>query len=180
VNPWHDFPVGSNPPEVVTAVVEIPRGSRNKFELDKQSGMFRLDRLLYSAVHYPGDYGFIPRTLAGDNDPLDVLIMTTVPTFTGCLIEARPLGIFVMHDRDETDEKILAVPLRDPLYAEYAELEDVAPHFLREVEHFFAIYKDLEGTRAKVIGWSDRRAAAEVISESMQRYRKGYTDRSSV
>lgn len=178
IHPWRDLAPGPNPPEHVTAIIEIPRGSRNKYELDKQTGMFRLDRLLYSAVHYPGDYGFIPRTLAGDHDPLDVLVMTTVPTFTGCLIEARPLGVFVMHDRDETDEKILAVPLRDPLYTEYQELGDVAPHFLREVEHFFAIYKDLEGTKASVVGWSGMDVALDVIRDSRARYHEKYGERS--
>jgi inorganic pyrophosphatase len=179
INPWHDLESGASPPERLNVVVEIPRGSRNKYELDKQSGLFRLDRLLYSAVHYPGDYGFIPRTLAGDNDPLDVLIMTTVPTFTGCLIEARPLGIFVMHDRDETDEKVLAVPMRDPLYSEYQELSDVAPHFLREVEHFFAIYKDLEGTRARTLGWSDRSVAGAVIEAARARYLASFPEKRS-
>jgi inorganic pyrophosphatase len=174
VNPWHDLESGAEPPQRLNVVIEIPRGSRNKYELDKQTGMFRLDRLLYSAVHYPGDYGFIPRTYAGDDDPLDVLIMTTVPTFTGCLIEARPIGVFVMHDRDQTDEKVLAVPLRDPLYAEYRDLADVAPHFLREVEHFFAIYKDLEGTKAKTLGWSGRDVAHTVIRDACTRYLDTY------
>ena len=172
-HPWHDLESGDDVPAKLNVVIEIPRGSRNKYELDKDSGLFRFDRLLYSAVHYPGDYGFIPRTLAGDDDPLDVLVMTTVPTFTGCLVEARPLGVFVMEDKG-TDEKILAVPLRDPLYTEYQELADVAPHFLREVEHFFSIYKDLEGARVNVRGWFGLEEATSAIKESCARYETQY------
>jgi inorganic pyrophosphatase len=170
-HPWHDLMTGQQQPKNVNVVVEIPRGSRNKYELDKQTGLFRFDRLLYSAVHYPGDYGFIPRTLAEDHDPLDVLIMTTSPTFTGCIVEVRPLGVFDMQDRGEMDEKILAVPVRDPLYDQHATLEDVQPHFLLEVEHFFKIYKDLEGGHTVTMGWRDRDAAHSVIADAIARYK---------
>jgi inorganic pyrophosphatase len=169
-HPWHDLETGNDLPQHVNVVVEIPRGSRNKYELDKETGLFRFDRLLYSAVHYPGDYGFIPRTLADDGDPLDVLIMTTSPTFTGCIVEVRPIGVFDMQDRGEMDEKILAVPVRDPLYDEHASLDDVQPHFLLEVEHFFEIYKDLEGAQTKTMGWRDRAAAHDVIRDCVERY----------
>ena len=169
-SPWHDLPPGSRPPHELNAIVEIPRGSRNKYELDKETGLFKFDRLLYSAVHYPGDYGFIPRTLADDGDPLDVLIMTTEPTFPGCLVPVRPLGVFEMRDEKGLDEKILAVPLADPLYAEYHGLEDVAKHFLREVEHFFDIYKELEGVTTETLGWKGWDRASEVISESIRLY----------
>jgi inorganic pyrophosphatase len=171
IHPWHDNPPGPSPPDVMTVVVEIPRGSRNKYELDKQSGLFRLDRVLYSAVHYPGDYGFFPRTLAMDNDPLDALVMVTVPTFSGCAIEVRPIGMFRMRDRGEMDEKVLCVPTHDPLYHEYAALPDVPNHFLREVEHFFRVYKDLEGARVKALGWEGPEAARTTIEESIERYR---------
>jgi len=169
-HPWHDLPVGPNPPEELNAIIEIPRGSRNKYELDKDTGLFRFDRLLYSAVYYPGDYGFIPRTLADDDDPLDVLVMVTVPTFPGCLIGVRPIGLFEMRDEKGLDEKILAVPLRDPLYDEYHDLEDVAPHYLREVEHFFAIYKELEGVTTTIVGWRDRVHAYEAIAAAQKGY----------
>src|SRR5690606_13379551 len=149
----------------------------NKFELDKETGLFRFDRLLYSAVYYPGDYGFIPSTLADDDDPLDVLVMVTEPTFPGCLIDVRPIGVFAMRDEKGQDEKILAVPVRDPLYDEYHELDDVAPHFLREVEHFFAIYKELEGVRTEILGWRDRDAAFGIIRSCIERYREAYPDR---
>jgi inorganic pyrophosphatase len=169
-HPWHELEAGPNAPDLLNVVVEIPRGSRNKYELDKRTGMLRLDRLLYSSVHYPGEYGFIPQTYAQDDDPLDALVMTTVPTFPGCVIEVRPVGIFRMTDRDEMDEKILCVPASDPLYDEYSGLGSVAPHFLREVEHFFATYKDLEGHRVHGLGWDDEAAARSVIIECMARY----------
>ncbi len=171
-NSWHDLAPGVAPPDELNAIVEIPRGSRNKYELDKATGLFRFDRLLYSAVHYPGDYGFIPRTLADDGDALDVLIMTTEPTFTGCLVPVRPLGVFEMRDEKGFDEKILAVPLDDPLYAEYHALDDVAAHVLREVEHFFEIYKELEGGNVEVIGWEKSLAAFDTITRSLERYRE--------
>ncbi len=169
-NPWHDLPAGTSVPDEVNVIIEIPRGSRNKYELDKATGLFRFDRLLYSAVHYPGDYGFIPRSLADDGDPLDVLVMTTEPTFTGCLIVVRPLGAFEMSDEKGLDEKILAVPVQDPLYGEYHELDDVASHYLREVEHFFAIYKELEGVRTRALGWRSRERAQEFVAASCARY----------
>ncbi len=115
LHPWHDIPTGPNPPGEVTAVIEIPANERNKYELDKKLGVFRLDRVLYSAVHYPGDYGFLPRTLGDDGDPLDVLVLMTIPVFTGCLVDARPIGLFHLVDRGVADEKVLAVPLRDPV-----------------------------------------------------------------
>lgn len=174
---WHDLPPGPNPPDHLHAIIEIPRGSRNKFELDKETGLFRFDRLLYSAVYYPGDYGFIPSTLADDDDPLDVLVMVTEPTFPGCLIDVRPIGVFAMRDEKGQDEKVLAVPVRDPLYDEFHELDDAAPHFLREVEHFFAIYKELEGVRTEILGWRGREAAAEIIRDCIARYRGAFPDR---
>ena len=170
IHPWRDLPAGPTPPEVVTAVIEIPQGSRNKYELDKDSGLFKLDRVLYSAVHYPGDYGLIPRTLHEDNDPLDVLVMIKEPTFTGCLIDVRPVGVLKMLDKGEPDDKILAVPCEDPAHGEYFDIADLPGHYLREIEHFFAIYKDLEGKRVEVVGWEKSEVAMRVIEESIVRY----------
>jgi len=174
VNPWHDFPVGQHPPEVVTAVVEIPRGSRNKYALDKISGQFRLDRVLFSAVHYPGDYGFIPRTLHEDNDPLDIIVLINEPTFPGCQIDCRPLGVLKMLDRHEPDDKIIAVPSNDPFYHEYFDIADISQHYLKEVEHFFHIYKDLEGRRVEIVGWEKSEIAMKVIQDSIERYEEKY------
>ena len=170
-HPLHDLAAGAAPPDELNMIVEIPRGSRSKYELHKESGLIRLDRLLYSAVYYPGDYGFVPRTLASDGDPLDLVCMVTVPTFPGCLIEVRPIGLFLMEDEKGVDEKVLAVPLRDPLYGEYQELEDAPPHFLKEMQHFFTIYKDLEEEKRTVIqGWRPRSEVAQVVEEAIHRY----------
>src|SRR5690606_25304780 len=134
---YMDISPGTDIPTVVNTIVEIPQGSRSKFELDKQTGLFKLDRYLFSSLVYPGDYGFVPQTLAEDDDPLDVLVMVNEPTFTGCLIETRVVGLFLMKDRDANDYKVLGVPNSDPLFNEYQDLDDVPSHFLREVEHFF-------------------------------------------
>jgi inorganic pyrophosphatase len=174
IHPWRDLPPGPHPPDEVTAVIEIPKGSRNKYELDKESGLFKLDRVLYSAVHYPGDYGLIPRTLHEDNDPLDVLVMIKEPTFTGCLIDVRPVGVLKMLDKGEPDDKILAVPCDDPAHGEYFDIADLPQHYLREIEHFFAIYKDLEGKRVEIIGWEKSDVAMRVIEESIVRYADRY------
>jgi inorganic pyrophosphatase len=174
VNPWHDFPVGEHPPEHVTAVIEIPRGSRNKYELDKATGQFRLDRVLFSAVHYPGDYGLIPRTLHEDGDPLDILVSINEPTFTGCQIDCRPLGVLKLLDRGEPDDKIIAVPSHDPFHGEAYDIADLSQHYLKEVEHFFHIYKDLEGRRVEIIGWEKSEVAMQVISDSVRRYEEKY------
>ena len=174
LNLWHDLPVGVNPPESVTAVIEIPSGSRNKYELDKVSGMLKLDRVLFSAVHYPGDYGFIPRTLHEDNDPLDILVRINEPTFPGCQITCRPIGVLKMLDRGEPDDKILSVPLHDPYHQEYFDIADIPQHMLKEVEHFFRTYKDLEGKRVEIIGWGKSEEAMRIIAESVDRYQATY------
>lgn len=150
--------------------MEIPQGSRNKYEYDPRFGLFRLDRVLYSAVHYPGAYGFIPGTHARDGDPLDILVMTSEPTFTGCILEARPVGMLNMQDEKGMDEKVLAVPRADPRYDEIEDLEHVSSHFLREVENFFRIYKDLEGKPVVTFGWEERDVAHRVILESVEAF----------
>ncbi len=169
---WHDIDPGPQAPDVIHAIVEIPRGSRNKYELDKASGCLKLDRVLYSAVHYPGDYGFIPQTYYDDNDPLDVLVLINTPTFSGCLIEVRPIGMFRMRDRGELDDKILAVPDADPFFADYHEYTDIPAHFLREVTHFFTVYKELEGVRTEPLDWVGAAAAKERIQFAMALYKQ--------
>jgi inorganic pyrophosphatase len=163
---------GPNPPETVYAIVEIHQGGRNKYEYDSTLGIFRLDRVLYSSVQYPGDYGFIPGTLAEDGDPLDILVMTTEPAFTGCLLVTRPVGLLHMRDENRDDKKVLAVPVHDPRYNQIKGLEDVAPHFLPEVEHFFTVYKNLEGKAVEVLGWKARDAAEKAIMDAIQRRRQ--------
>jgi inorganic pyrophosphatase len=165
-------PPGTNLPSVVHTIVEIPKGRRSKFELDKKTGLIKLDRYLYSASHYPGDYGFIPQTLAEDGDPLDILVMVNEPTFSGCLIETRVVGLFRMRDRGQNDYKILGVPHSDPLFAHLAKLDDVPPHFLREVEHFFSTYKQLEGVKTESLGWAGAGEGMEEVYASVDRFRK--------
>jgi inorganic pyrophosphatase len=151
-------------------IVEIPKGSVNKYEYDGKLGLFRLDRSLYSPVHYPGDYGFIPGTLAEDGDPLDVLTLVSEASFTGCLIEVRPIGLLNMVDREEADQKIIAVPSCDPRYDQIHTMDQVFAHVRRELEHFFSIYKELEGKVTASQGWGGPREARRTILESRDRY----------
>jgi inorganic pyrophosphatase len=151
-------------------IVEIPKGSSNKYEYDHDLNMFRLDRALYSPMHYPGDYGFIPSTLADDGDPLDVLCLVQEPSFTGCLMTVRPVGILRLKDQKEGDEKVLAVPTKNPRYDQIHTLDQIFPHVRRELEHFFAIYKELQGAVMQLDGWGDPREARKTIVECRQRY----------
>jgi inorganic pyrophosphatase len=169
-NLWHELPPGPEPPDVIYVVVEIPKRSRNKYEYDEQSGFVKLDRVLYSSLHYPGDYGFIPRTLYDDDDPLDVLVHINEPTFPGCVIEARPLGIFRMRDKGVPDDKILAVPATDPLFDEMRKLSDIPAHYLEEVTHFFTVYKDLQHVRVEAMGWEEREIAGQEIERAINLY----------
>jgi inorganic pyrophosphatase len=166
----YDIDPGPDSPELVRMIVEIPKNSTNKYEYDGKLGIFRLDRSLYSPMHYPGDYGFIPGTLAEDNDPMDVLVLVQEPSFTGCLIEVRPVGILNMVDAEEGDQKVLAVPTRNPRYDQIHTMDQVFPHVRREVEHFFTIYKELEGRLTRMEGWGGPREARKAIMSSRQRY----------
>ncbi len=163
--------------KTVMVIVEIPKGSRNKYEYDEELGMFRFDRLLFSSVHYPADYGFIPDTFAEDGDPLDALVLVTEPTFTGCLIESKPIGLFKMWDEKGPDNKILCVPVADPLWNHIDNLEEVPPHLLSEISHFFEIYKDLEAKKTGIEGWESREEAFKVIDDSLQAYNEKKTRR---
>jgi inorganic pyrophosphatase len=165
-----NVPAGAHLPAVVNAIVEIPQGRRSKFELDKETGLMKLDRYLYSSSHYPGDYGFIPQTLAEDGDLLDIFVMVNEPTFTGCLIETRVIGLFRMKDHGLHDYKVFGVPSSDPLFAELRDLGDVSKHYLREVEHFFATYKHLEGVTTEVHGWAPAKAAMAEVEASVDQY----------
>ena len=171
LNDYMMVPPGTDIPSVVNMIVEIPKGKRNKFELDKETGLIKLDRYLYSSSVYPGDYGFVPQTLAEDGDPLDILAMVNEPTFSGCLIESRVVGMFRMKDKGVNDFKVLAVPNADPLFQHIRKLEDVPPHFLREVEHFFATYKHLEGIVTESLGWISAEEATTEVRSSVDRFR---------
>lgn len=156
----------------VDAVIEIPQGSRNKYEYDHQLNLIRLDRVLHSSVHYPTDYGFIPDTLSKDGDPLDVLVVVHEPTYPGVHVSVRPIGLLRMHDEKGEDEKILAVPTGDPRFDGINNLEDLPSHWLKEIENFFATYKLLEDKETDLHGWEPAPAAWKVIDESQRRYRE--------
>lgn len=164
------LPTGDRAPEEVNAVIEIPRGDTNKYEYDKQLHVFRLDRNLYSPVHYPGDYGFIPSTLSGDGDPLDVVVLVDAPSFTGCVMTVRPIGVLKMIDQASEDEKILAVGLNNPIFESVTDYDGVYPHVLRGVEHFFSVYKQLEAKTTRIVGWENAAKAREIVTESQERY----------
>ena len=164
------LPIGENAPHRINAVIEIPKDSVNKYEYDKHLHVFKLDRTLFSPVHYPGDYGFIPCTLGNDGDPLDVLVLVEAPSFPGCLMEVRPIGVLQMVDQGKKDEKILAVAESDPLYAQVNDASQVPQHQLREIEHFFSIYKHLEGKRTEIAGWDDAEEARKIILEGQKRF----------
>lgn len=166
----YDIDPGVDAPEIVRMIVEIPKNSPNKYEYDSGLGLFRMDRALYSPLHYPGDYGFIPGTLAEDHDPMDVLCLVTEPTFTGCLLEVRPVGILNMEDSKEGDQKVLAVPRRDPRYDQVHTMDQISTHVRREIEHFFTIYKELEGKVTRLQGWGGPADARRAIVESRKRY----------
>ncbi len=165
------LPIGDKAPDRVNAVIEIPKDSVNKYEYDKALHVFKLDRTLFSPVHYPGDYGFIPCTLGQDGDPLDILVLVEAPSFPGCLIEVRPIGVLQMLDQGKKDEKVLAVAESDPLYRQINDAAQVLPHQLREIEHFFAIYKYLEDKKTEIAGWGDADEARKIIVEGQKRFK---------
>jgi inorganic pyrophosphatase len=171
---YKKLPTGKQSPKVVNAIVEVPKGERNKYEYDPELGVFKLDRVLYSSVHYPTSYGFIPNTLAEDGDPLDVMVMTHGATFTGCLIEVRPVGLLKMRDDKGNDDKVLSVPINDPIYNNVRKLADLPPHLPAEIEHFFTVYKQLEGKHVESFGWHDFFVAEREILNAVQRLKDSY------
>lgn len=160
-------------PDKINVIVEIPKGSQNKFEYDKKHSIVKLDRVLFSPMFYPGDYGFIPQTLGEDGDPLDALVLMSVPTFPGVLIEARPIGVLKMIDKGEPDDKLLCVPTEDPRFADFKDLSSVQKPILNEIAHFFEAYKTLEGKKVEIKGWENAKKAQEVLKECIARYKKG-------
>lgn len=157
-------------PRFVEVLVEIPRGSRNKYEYDESRRLFILDRVLYSSVHYPTDYGFIVDTLALDGDHLDAMVIVNEPTFPGCLIRAKPIGVLHMRDEKGEDDKVLGVPLGDPRLEAISDLGGLSPHWLREIENFFATYKRLQDVETETLGWGNAERAWEVVEECRRRH----------
>jgi inorganic pyrophosphatase len=155
--------------DVLMVVVEIPKGSRNKYELDPRTGHIVLDRMLFTSMQYPADYGFIDGTVGGDGDTLDALVFVGEPTFPGCRIRVRAVGLFRMSDEKGPDEKILCVPLKDPMWSQINDVWDLNENLRNEIEHFFQVYKDLEGKRVDTEGFGDRAEALQVIAEARER-----------
>ena len=170
VHPWHDIDLGASSPHVVNAVVEIPRGANVKYELDKATGMMRVDRVLYSAVHYPANYGFLPQTLANDDDPLDILVLCQEPVAPLTLIEARPIGLMTMTDEGKQDHKVIAVAVADPEFNTFQEAEDLPPHRLKRLRRFFLDYKALEKKGVEVDRPDRSDAARTIIERARSRY----------
>jgi inorganic pyrophosphatase len=170
-NPWHDVTRGDETPKVVQSIIEIPKGSKGKYELDKESGLLKLDRVLFSAVHYPAAYGFIPQTYCDDHDPLDILVICSIDVFPMCLVEAKVIGAMDMEDEHEEDIKIISVALHDMSVNYIHELSELPPHTLVELKRFFEDYKKLEHKNVTVREeFLDRQKAYKVISDSMNLY----------
>lgn len=168
----YTLPMGDKAPEIVNVVVETPKESSNKYEYNRKLDVFELDRALYSPMHYPGDYGFIPNTLAEDGDPLDVLILINRPTSVGMIVRAKPLGILEMTDEKGRDQKILASAIDDPRYGNRKDLNDLSKHRLDEIQHFFKVYKDLEKKKVIVEGWSGIDEAHKVILQCAEAFKQ--------
>lgn len=151
-------------------LIEIPKGSRNKYEYDFNLHKIKYDRMIFSSMMYPADYGFIPETLALDSDPLDVLVLVSEPTFPGCVMKVKPIGVFHMADEKGPDEKVICVPVSDPVWNKLHDLNDVNPHLIKEIEHFFQVYKDLEEKKVAVNGWGDLSEALQIYKECKERY----------
>lgn len=171
-NMWHRLPSGE--PEQLNVVIEIPKMSRIKYELDKETGLIHVDRVLYSPMHYPANYGFVPQTLWDDGDPLDVLVMSHEPFVPGCLVAARPIGVLQMTDDGDSDAKILAVPVKDPRFNHITDLANIDPHTLEEIKHFFKVYKDLQKKEVLVADWQNKDQAIADINHSLELYQKQY------
>lgn len=154
-------------PDIVEVIVEVPKGSRNKYEYDPDSGLIKLNRVLYSSVHYPADYGFIQGTLAEDGDAVDILVLIEEPTFSGCLLDAKPIGMLQMRDEKGPDNKVLGVSVGDPRWEYVKDIHDIAPHLLNEIENFFLTYKRLEAKVVTSEGWEDARGSREYLNASL-------------
>ena len=170
MNIWHDIDKSRVTPERFTAVIEISKGGKNKYELDKETGMLRLDRVLYTSTHYPANYGFIPRTLADDDDPLDVLVLCQEALIPMTLVECKPIGVLEMRDGNALDQKIIAVPIQDPSYNSYESILQIPKHIFDELSNFFEVYKTLEGVQTEVKGIRGVYDSLRIIQQSIESY----------
>ncbi len=174
MNIWHDMDPREITPSDFSAVIEIPKGSKCKYELDKASGLLRLDRILYTSTHYPANYGFIPRTFADDGDPLDVLVLCSEAIYPLTLMRVYPIGVMRMIDGGKMDDKIIAVPFSDPTYLGITSIDELPPHIFDEIMHFFSVYKQLENKETDVRSLFGREKAEEIIKEAIECYEETY------
>ncbi|WP_343703610.1 inorganic diphosphatase [Chitinophaga sp.] len=176
-NPWHNVSPGDNAPHVVTGIIEIPKGSRAKYELDKESGLLKLDRVLYSSVYYPANYGFIPKTYCDDNDPLDILILSQIDCVPLCIMDAKVIGVMQMIDGGEADDKIIAVAAHDMSINHINDISELPPHFIEEMRHFFEEYKKLENKTVKVEEFQNKEKAEQIILDAFKLYNTTFGDK---
>lgn len=175
-HPWHDIDVPDDPQHGFPAVIEIPKGSKNKYELDKKTGMLKVDRVLYSAVHYPANYGFIPRTWCGDEDPLDILVLGQEPAHPLCILQARAIGVMRMEDEQQTDDKIIAIHINDPAFSHLRDIIEMPSHVLSELKRFFLDYKSLENKTVVVEHFKGRDEAVRVVRQAIVDYKERFGD----
>jgi len=176
-HPWHGVPSGDNAPAIVNAVIEIPQGSRAKYEIDKASGLLRLDRVIYSSFYYPCNYGFIPQSYGGDHDPLDILVITSQPVQALCMMDAKVVGVMQMIDQGEADDKIIAVAANDPSVNHFNDIEELPKHFFNELRHFLEEYKKLEDKTVRVDEFGNRESAYRIIQEALDFYKESFRNK---
>lgn len=170
MNLWHEISAGDDIPNIINVIVEIPKGSKNKYEIDKKNGLIKLDRAMKSAQDYPFDYGFVPQSLWDDGDALDVVLLTTYPLFPGILVEARPVAVMRMIDGGEGDDKVIAVPKNDPRFEEIHDLADINKHTIKEIKHFFETYKTIDGKKVEINGVEGKVEAYEAVTKGLALY----------
>lgn len=175
LNPWHDINSGKNAPEYVNGIIEIPKGSRAKYELDKDSGMLKLDRVLYSAMYYPSNYGFIPQTYCEDKDPLDILVLSQIDIVPMCMVTAKVIGVMRMLDNGEADDKIIAVAANDMSVNHINDIDELPPHTIKELQNFFEDYKKLENKTVVVEEFQNKELALEIVQQSMRDYQEKFS-----
>ena len=174
MNPWHSVPIGKDAPAIVNGIIEIPKNTRAKYELDKVSGMLKLDRVLYSSVYYPANYGFIPQTFCDDNDPLDIVILSQIELVPLCIVPAKVIGAMRMLDRGEADDKIIAVASKDMSVNHMNDIDELSDHFFKELRSFFEDYTKLENKEVQVEEFQNKEVAMEIVNQSIEDYKKNF------
>lgn len=174
MNLWHEISAGENVPETINVIIECPKGSKNKYEIDKKTGLICLDRAMKTAQDFPFDYGFVPQTLWEDGDALDVIVLTTYPLHPGIMVEARPVGLAQMIDCGESDYKVISVPKSDPRWENVKDLKDVNPYTLKEIKHFFETYKSIDGKKVEIKGFKGKKEAMAAVQKGLKLYQKKF------